>query len=172
VTKRVRIVLIAAVLVAIAATIILLLTRDRHDSQSPSTPTPTTADLTDPTVVQFRETERICLTNFNNALARQRRNEIDELGLALAIDQEVLPAWQALRAKVAAATPSARNAALYKTLNAYLVARDLAWQAYMAGLRSNTDADARRHYDTYHAKNAEADSHAREVGAMFRAANP
>jgi len=168
VTKRVRIVLAAVAIIAIAATILLLVMRDRHDSQSSSTPV--TADLTDPLIVQFRETERGCLTNFNSALARQRRNEIDELALALAIDQEVLPAWQALRSKLATAKPPTRNAALYKTLNDYLAAREIAWQAYVAGLRSNSDADARRHYDIYHSKDAEADAFAREVGAMFRAA--
>ena len=169
-TKRVRIVLAGLALVAIAATIILVLMRDRHDSEHSSTPS--TADLTDPLVVRFREIERTCLTNFNSALARQRRNEIDELGLALVIDQEVLPAWEALRTKVAATKPSARNAALYNALNDYLTAREVAWRAYVAGLRSETDADARRHYDAYHAKDAEADTHARAVGAIFRAANP
>lgn len=156
-----------AVAAAILVAIIVLLTR--HDSQTSSSAT-VTADLSDPLVTEFRDTERRCITAFNGALARQRRNEIDELGLATAIDQEVLPAWEALRTKLDATTPPPRNAALYAALRRYLDARQTAWRAYVAGLRA-PEPDARRHYDAYHAKEAEADAIAREIGAIFRAAS-
>jgi len=169
---RLRIALVVVgIAAAIAVAIILLLSR--HDSQTtPSAGAGSSSDLSDPLVAEFRETERNSLTTFNAALARQRRNEIDEVGLALEIDEHVLPAWHVLRTKLDAATPSARNAALYTALRRYLAARETAWQAYVAGLRSQDDADARRHYDAYHANDAEADNAAREIGALFRAANP
>ena len=169
-TSRVRNGLVVGVLVAMVVAIIVLLSR--HDSQPAGSGSGTTvADLSDPLVIEFRDTERRCITAFNGALARQRRNEIDELGLATAIDQEVLPAWEALRTKVDAATPVPRNAALYTALRRYLEARQVAWRAYVAGLRA-PEADARRHYDAYHSNEAEADGVAREIGAIFRAANP
>lgn len=160
---------------AIAAAIILLLSR--HDPHAPPPHTPgsasssasSSADLSDPLVVEFRETEHNCLTQFNAALARQRRNEIDEVGLALEIDEHVLPAWHALRSKLDSATPSARNATLYAALRRYLSARETGWQAYVAGLRTPVESDARRHFDAYHANDAQADAAAREVGALFRA---
>ena len=167
VTHRVRIAIVVGALTAIAVAIILLLSR--NDSTSSTGTGSAVADLSDPLIVEFRETERICIAAFNDALARQGRNEIDELGLAHAIEQDALTPWQALRAKVAAASPSPRNAALYVALHRYLVARETAWQAYAAALRS-PDTEARRHYDAYRAKNAEADAVARELGAIFRAA--
>ena len=172
-TSRARIGLIvvgvAGVVAAIVVAIIVLLSR--HDSQpaAGAGSAASVADLSDPLVVEFRDTERRCITAFNGALARQRRNEIDELGLATAIDQEVLPAWEALRTRVEAAKPAPRNAALYSALRRYLEARQVAWRAYVAGLRA-PEADAPRHYDAYHAKEAEADGIAREIGAIFRAA--
>ncbi|HTL38587.1 MAG TPA: hypothetical protein VL326_35900 [Kofleriaceae bacterium] len=172
---RLRIALVVVgIAAAIAVAIILLLTR--HDSQTPTGAGTgagsASSDLSDPLVAEFRETERNSLTTFNAALARQRRNEIDEVGLALEIDEHVLPAWHALRTKLDAATPPTRNAALYAAIRRYLAARETAWQAYVAGLRSQSDADARRHYDAYHANDADADNAAREIGALFRAANP
>ena len=175
-TSRARIGLIVvgvAGVVAAAAIAVAVLLVTRHDSQpsaGANSATATTADLSDPLVVEFRDTERRCITAFNGALARQRRNEIDELGLATAIDQEVLPAWEALRTKLDAAKPAPRNAPLYAALRRYLEARQVAWRAYVAGLRA-PEADAPRHYDAYHAKEAEADGIAREIGAIFRAAS-
>jgi hypothetical protein len=176
--SRVRIAaaVVAAVVVVVGAAVALLIIHplSRHDSQTPAATSgsASASDLTDPLVVEFRDTERACLTAFNAALARQRRNEIDEIGLALEIDEHVLPAWQALRTKLDAATPPARNVTLYAALRRYLAARETAWQAYVAGLRTPPDAeaDARRHYDAYHAHDAEADAAAREIGALFRAA--
>jgi hypothetical protein len=173
VTSRVRIGLVVGGVAAVAAIAVAVLLVTRHDSQPAraNSATAPTADLSDPLVVEFRDTERLCITAFNGALARQRRNEIDELGLATAIDQEVLPAWEALRTKLDAAKPAPRNAPLYSALRRYLEARQVAWRAYVAGLRA-PEPDARRHYDAYHAKEAESDAIAREIGAIFRAANP
>jgi hypothetical protein len=173
VTSRVRILVVGGVVAAaIVVGLIVLLTR--HDSELPATSgsaAALVADLSDPLVVEFRDTERRCITAFNGALARQRRNEIDELGLSTAIDQEVLPAWSALRTKIDAATAPPRNAQLYAALRRYLEARQIAWQAYAAGLRAH-ETDARRHLDAYHRKEAEADAIAREIGAIFRATSP
>lgn len=174
-SKRARITLVIVAVVAIlgAAGVLIIHLLNRHDSETAAGAASTTSDLNDPLVAEFRETERSCLTTFNAALARQRRNEIDEVGLALEIDEHVLPAWQALRTKLDAATPPPRNVALYAALRRYLAARETAWQAYVAGLRTPPDAgeaEARRHYDAYHAHDAEADAAAREIGALFRAA--
>ncbi|HUS28067.1 MAG TPA: hypothetical protein VMZ53_06145 [Kofleriaceae bacterium] len=161
----------AVALIAAAVAIALVLNRGDSDSREVATTARSVADLNDPVVVEFRDTERSCITAFNGALARQRRNEIDELGLASAIEQEVLPPWQALRTKLDAATPPPRNVALYSALRRYVSARQTGWQAYVAGLRS-PEGEARRHYDAYHARDAEADAIAREIGAIFRAAAP
>jgi hypothetical protein len=170
VIARRRLVAIAAAVLALAAGIVIVWRLTRHDSQTSSSSPASTPDLSDPLVVEFRETERTCITAFNEALARQRRNELDELGLAAAIDHEVLARWQALRLKVDAATPPSRNAELYAALRRYLEARQIAWQAYVAGLRAGSDEASRPHYDAYHAKNAEADDAARELGRLFRSA--
>lgn len=167
-TKRVvvRIVLGVIVVAAVALAIVLA---TRHPSHATA---PTTPDLADPLVVEFRSTERLCIGAFNDALARQRANTIDEVGLAAAIETEVLPPWQTLATKLASATPSARNAELYTALRHYVADRLTAWQAYVAGLRAGSDEASRPYYDAYHANEAKADTDAREIGRLFRSANP
>lgn len=120
----------------------------------------------DALVEEFRATERTCIAAFNGALARQRANEIDELGLADVIDREVLGPWRAVHDKV---TVAPKTDELYTTLRKYLAARQIAWQAYVAALRADADAAARPHYDVYHQKHAEAQDLARELGRLFRA---
>ena len=160
---------IALGFVVIAAAVLAIVIATRHPSHAT---TATTPDLSDPLVVDFRATERSCISSFNDALARQRANTIDEVGLAAAIESEVLAPWQSLATRLASATPSARNAELYAALRHYVEARQTAWQAYVAGLRAGSDDASRPHYDAYHAKDAEADTDAREIGRLFRSANP
>lgn len=160
---------IALGILVIAAVVLAIVIATRHPSHAPAATTP---DLSDPLVVEFRSTERLCIGAFNDALARQRANTIDEVGLAAAIETEVLPPWQTLATKLATATPSARNAELYAALRRYVADRQTAWQAYAAGLRAGSDEASRAHYDAYHAKDAEADTDAREIGRLFRSANP
>jgi hypothetical protein len=119
----------------------------------------------DPLVEEFRATERTCITAFNDALARQRANQIDELGLAQEIDRDVLGPWHAVHEKV---NGSPKTDELYTTLRKYLDARQIAWEAYVAALRSDSETAARPHYDVYHAKHAEAQDLARELGQQFR----
>jgi hypothetical protein len=119
----------------------------------------------DPLVEEFRATERTCIAAFNDALARQRANQIDELALAGEIDRDVLGPWRAVREKVNA---SPKTDELYTTLRKYLEARQVAWEAYVAALRSDSEAAARPHYDVYHAKHAEAQDLARQLGGLFR----
>lgn len=119
----------------------------------------------DPLVEEFRATERTCNAAFNDALARQRANQIDELGLAQVIEHDVLGPWRAVHEKVNAAP---KTDELYTTLRKYLDARQVAWEAYVAALRADSDAAARPHYDVYHQKHAEAQDLARELGGMFR----
>ena len=119
----------------------------------------------DPLIEEFRQTERTCIAAFNDALARQRANQIDELGLAQEIDRDVLGPWRAVREKVNA---SPKTDELYTTLRKYLEARQIAWEAYVAALRSDSEAAARPHYDVYHQKHAEAQDLARELGGLFR----
>jgi hypothetical protein len=119
----------------------------------------------DPVVEEFRSTERTCIAAFNDALARQRANQIDELALAQEIDRDVLGPWRAAREKVNA---SPKTDELYTTLRKYLEARQIAWEAYVAALRSDSEAAARPHYDVYHQKHAEAQDLARELGRLFR----
>lgn len=106
---------------------------------------------------------------FNDLLRRQRANEIDELGLAAAIDKDVLPRWRELRLRVIAATDSGRNGELYVVLRRYLARRQHAWEAYSAALRSPSDDAARLHYTRYHALDAAAVDDARILGTAFRA---
>lgn len=120
----------------------------------------------DPLVEEFRATERTCIAAFNDALARQRANQIDELGLAQAIEHDVLGPWRAVRDKVNA---SPNTDELYTTLRNYLDARQTAWEAYVAALRSDSEPAARPHYDVYHQKHAEAQDLARQLGGLFRA---
>jgi hypothetical protein len=119
----------------------------------------------DAVVEEFRATERTCIAAFNDALARQRANQIDEVALAETIDRDVLGPWRAVRDKVNA---SPKTDELYTTLRKYLDARQTAWEAYAAGLRADSEAAARPHYDVYHQKHAEAQDLARELGALFR----
>jgi len=119
----------------------------------------------DALVEEFRATERTCIAAFNDALARQRANQIDEVALAATIDRDVLVPWRAIREKVDA---SPKTDELYTTLRKYLEARQTAWEAYAAALRSGSDEAARPHYDVYHQKHAEAQDLARELGRLFR----
>lgn len=161
--------LLALGVIVLAAGVLAIVLATRHPSHAPAATTP---DLSDPLVVEFRSTERLCIGAFNDALARQRANTIDEVGLASAIETEVLPPWQALATKLATASPAARNAELYAALRRYVADRQTAWQAYAAGLRAGSDAASRPHYDAYHAADAAADTDAREIGRLFRSANP
>lgn len=120
----------------------------------------------DALVEEFRATERTCIAAFNDGLARQRANQIDELGLADVVDRDVLVPWRAIREKVNAAP---KTDELYTTLRKYIDARQIAWEAYAKALRADSDAAARPHYDVYHQKHAEAQDFARELGRLFRA---
>lgn len=139
----------------LAAAIALIVTLTR----SPSPP------ARDATVEDFRATERQCIAAFNDALRRQRANEIDELALADAIDREVLVPWRAMRSRVDAAPGSGE---LYVTLRRYVETRQIAWEAYATGLRAGSDEASRPHYDVYHQKNAEAQADAVTLGRLFR----
>jgi hypothetical protein len=134
---------------------------------------PPAGELVDaPVIVEFRAGERAALEKFNDALDRQRANKIDELGLAEAIDNRVLPPWRELRAHVAAAPVPAPDRELFATLTRYLGERENAWQAYSAALRAGNDTAAAPHYAKYHEQDAEADTDARALGAMFRRLSP
>jgi hypothetical protein len=130
---------------------------------------PSTAPGSDPLVEHFRSTERQCIGAFNAALGRQRSNEIDELGLAGILESDVLGPWREIRREVEAA-PLTRPSQIwmYTVLRYYLEARETAWAAYEAALRSTSEAQSRPHYDAYHAKDVEADLYARQLGHMFR----
>ena len=114
---------------------------------------------------EFRSVERTCIRTFNDALARQRANQIDELGLADEIDREVLPLWRTMRSHVEAAhdVPERMRPVMLR----YLADRQLAWEAYTTGLRAPSDEAARPHYDVYHQKNAEAQADAAQLGPML-----
>lgn len=130
---------------------------------------------------EFRASERATLRTFNDALRRQRANEIDEIGLADAIDNAVLPRWRGLRSRVtsaselsphsvseSAALDPSRDEQLHIVLRRYLANRQQAWEAYSAALRSPTDEAARLHYANYHALDAAAVEDARILGTAFR----
>ena len=121
-----------------------------------------------PALDDFRRVERTALQNFNDALGRQRANTIDELGLADAIDHEVLPAWRDLRARVAGAVIPEGDRELFVTLERYLAERQTSWEAYSAALRSHDDASAQPHYAKYHQQNEAATNDAKQLGAAFR----
>ena len=112
----------------------------------------------------FHAAERRCIAAFNDALARQRANQIDEAGLAAAIDEDVLPPWRDMRARMQAAQLAPE---LREPMQRYLEARQTAWEAYTAALRAPSDAAARPHYDVYHEKDAEADAAARALGPLL-----
>jgi hypothetical protein len=121
-----------------------------------------------PVIDDFRKVEHATLQTFNGLLAQQRANAIDELGLADAIDKEVLPPWRDMRARVDAAEVPADDRELYATLRRYVAERQTAWEAYSAALRSPNDAASKPHYATYHEQNAAADADARTLGEAFR----
>jgi hypothetical protein len=153
--------LVIGVLLAIGAVVaIVMLTRS-----SPGTPA---APQLDPVVEDFRAVERQCIAAFNQALARQRENKIDELELAGAIEGTVLEPWRAMRARVAAAPVPPARRELYTVMRRYIDERDAAWQAYVLALHAKSDAEARPRYDAYHQKNAQAQDDARVLGGMFR----
>src|SRR5207237_4590196 len=104
---------------------------------------------------EFHAAERHCIAAFDDALARQRAGKLDELGVAGAVETDVLPAWRTMRAHLIAA-PLADQ--LREPMRKYLDDRQTAWEAFVAALRSPSDAAARPHYDVYHQKNADADA--------------
>lgn len=154
--------LVLAVAIAVGAAVaIVMLAR----SGTPSVPTTGTGD---PVVEDFRSIERQSIAAFNNALRRQRANEIDELELASVIERDVLVPWRAMRARVSAAPVPPERRELYEVMNRYIAERELAWQSYVVALQADTDADARPHYDVYHQKHAAAQADAKLLGGLFR----
>jgi hypothetical protein len=133
-------------------------------------PTPTVAGaiVDTPALDNFRAVEHTTLQTFNDALGRQRANQIDELGLADVIDRGVLPPWRELRTRVAAATVPEADRALFVTLARYLAERQAGWEAYSAALRSPNDTAAQPHYATYHTQTAAATADAKLLGEAFR----
>lgn len=121
-----------------------------------------------PVIDDFRAVERTTLQTFNGLLAQQRSNAIDELGLADAIDKEVLPPWREMRARIDAADVPPDERELYVTLRRYVAERQTAWEAYSAALRSPNDTVGKPHYATYHEQNAAADADAQKLGEAFR----
>lgn len=120
----------------------------------------------------FRAVEHATLQTFNDLLRQQRTNAIDELGLAEAIDKEVLPPWRAMHTRVDAAPVPDGEAELYATLRRYVAERQTAWEAYSAALRSPNDATAQPHYAAYHAQTDAATADAKRLGEAFRALAP
>ena len=140
---------------------------------SKTTEPPPAGTLVDtPAIVEFRAGEHAVLQKFNDALGRQRANQIDEVGLAEALDKEVLPPWRELRAHVAAATVPDVDRELFATLTRYLAERETAWEAYSAALRAGNDTAAAPHYAKYHEQDAAADTDARALGGFFRRLSP
>jgi hypothetical protein len=138
-----------------------------------SQPAPSSGALVNtPALDDFRRVEKTTLQTFNDALGRQRANAIDELGLAEAIDHDVLPPWRDLRARVAIAAIPDPDRDLFITLGRYLAERQTSWEAYSAALRSHDDAAARPHYAAYHAQNDAAAADAKQLGEAFRSLSP
>ncbi len=156
---------VGAVAVAIAGAVVAIVTLTRGDSQTETHDT----GVRDAAVQDFRATERQGIRSFNEALRRQRANEIDELELAATIERDVLVPWRAMRARVNAAQVTPSRQELYTTLRRYIEARQTAWEAYATALRAGSEAAARPHYDVYHQKNDEAQADARTLGQLFRA---
>ncbi|MDB4954654.1 MAG: hypothetical protein JWO36_2223 [Myxococcales bacterium] len=122
----------------------------------------------DPVIAEFRATERVCIRAFNDALHHQAANDIDELGLATAIDRDVLPPWRQMRAHVdAVANIPERRRALFETLRRYLADRQAAWEAYSAALRAPSEIVSRPLLDTYHQKNSQAQDEARAIAPQL-----
>jgi hypothetical protein len=122
-----------------------------------------------PALDDFRATERTTLAAFNTALGQQRANRIDELGLAEAIEETVLPPWRELRTRISAATVPEPDRALFATLTRYIAERQTSWEAYSAALRSSDDTAARPRYAKYHEQSDAATTDARTLGEAFRA---
>jgi hypothetical protein len=138
-----------------------------------SKPAPSTGALVNtPALDDFRSVEKTTLRSFNDALGRQRANAIDEIGLADAIDHDVLPPWRDLRARVASATIPDPDRDLFITLGRYLAERQISWEAYSAALRSHDDASAQPHYAKYHEQNDAATADAKQLGEAFRSLSP
>lgn len=121
-----------------------------------------------PAIDDFRATERTVLATFNDALHRQKANQIDELGLADAIERDVLPPWRELKARIAKAEIPPADRDLFATLNHYLAARETAFAAYASALRAPSDAAAQPDYAAYHAQTDVATEDARHLGTLFR----
>ncbi len=115
-------------------------------------------------LAEFHAGERASLTAFNDALHRQRANDIDEHGLADAIERDVLPRWRDMRGKV---DPGALPPAMQEPMRRYLADRQTAWEAYVAALRAPSDDAARPHYDAYHQADAAADADAHALAAQM-----
>lgn len=151
---------LAAAVLIVAGAVVALVMLNR--SSTPAAPP------ADPIVEDFRSVERESIAAFNEALRRQRAQEIDEIELATQVERSVLAPWRAMRARVAAAPVPAGRAELYTVMRRYVDARELAWQAYVSALRAASDADARPQYDLYHQKNAQAQDDARVLGGLLR----
>ena len=130
---------------------------------------PATAIVSTPALDDFRSVEKTTLQTFNAALARQRANAIDEVGLADAIERTVLPPWRDLRGRIASATIPVADRELFTTIDRYLEERQTSWEAYSAALRSHDDGEAKPHYAKYHEQNDAATSDAKLLGTAFRA---
>jgi hypothetical protein len=150
-----------ALLLAGAIIATVMLTR----SGGSSAPAPSGGDSV---VEDFQSVERQSISAFNDALRRQRTNEIDELELSLVIERDVLDPWRAMRARVAAAPVPAPRRELYETMNRYIAERELAWQAYALALQARSETEARPQYDIYHQKNAEAQADAKTLGGLLQ----
>ena len=164
VARVARVALVALVAVGALAGLALAPAGCRKDA-----PAPTGALVNTPAIDEFRRGERAVLEVFNRALGRQRANQIDELGLAEAIDRDVLPPWRELRAHLATAAVPEPDRELFTTLQRYAAERETAWQAYSAALHSPNDEAARADYAKYHEQDDAATADARRLGAMFRA---
>jgi hypothetical protein len=157
---------VGAVIVAIGIALAVMLLQ--RDPQSPQrAPLAGTGDAV---VEDFRAVERQAIAAFNAALRQQRENQIDEVELALAIERDVLEPWRAMRARVAAAPVPAERTKMYEAMRRYIDLRLVAWHEYAEGLRAQSEAEARPHFDKYHASEASADAEARVLGGLFRAA--
>jgi hypothetical protein len=121
-----------------------------------------------PAIDEFRRAEKLVLQAFNDALGRQRANQIDELGLADAIDRNVLAPWRELRAHIAKATVPEPDRELFTTLDRYMAERQTSWEAYSAALRSHDDATSKPDYAKYHEQNDAATADAKRLGEAFR----
>jgi len=122
----------------------------------------------DAVIEDFRAVERQCIVAFNGALRDERAHKLDEVGVAAAVERDVLGPWRAMAARVAAAPEPAGKHELYALMRRYVGERLEAWEAYVAGLRATSEADARPKLDLYHQKNADAQEDAQVLGAQLR----